>query len=198
MKSGYEKDKSNQSICEEGPKNKKKRNFVVLIIVFVIALAAIVSILPPLNLPTSSFAMRIRCDLLTDWYKYVNSYIIENNRIPLSIIEVCQSANEKGRNPFPIQGFLIEDGFPKEYTIDELNDPNGFPPEYTKDLLYDPNRFEKEVPYCLFRGSKGWYIKETKIGNIYKKMLMIDQNGKIYEIRELPRKEYITDPCVAP
>ena len=107
MKSDYEKDKSNQPIYEEDPKNKKKRNFVALVVVFVIVLAAIVFILPPLNLPTPRMAMKIRCYLLADWYEYVNSYIMENNRIPLSIIEVCQSENEKGRDPFPIKGFLI-------------------------------------------------------------------------------------------
>lgn len=177
------------SICEDVPRSKRKKILVASIVVVVIVVA-LVLFLPATGRPTPSMAMSIRCDSLTDWYEFVNSYISENNQVPLSLIEVCQAAHRKGQRPFPPGGGLVNDGFPKEYTIKELNDPKGFHELYTVDLLKDPNRFEKEVPYGLFVRNKGWFIRELRPGKIYKKMLMIDQGGRIYEIQELPREKY--------
>jgi hypothetical protein len=54
-----------------------------------------------------------------------------------------------------------------------------------KELLSDPNKFYQTLQYDLFVGHNGWFIIDhipTRYGN---KMLMIDQDGKVFEIRKV-------------
>jgi len=62
--------------------------------------------------------------------------------------------------------------------------------ESMRALLTDPNRFVEIVEYGLFTSQRGWFIRELKPGRIYTKMLMIDQEGKIYEVKEVPKEKY--------
>jgi hypothetical protein len=93
----------------------------------------------------------------------------------LSLIEVCQLAFRKGQRPFPPQIVVANDGFLESYP---------------SDLANEPNLFNKEIPFGLFKGSSGWFIRELRPGKVYKKMLMIDQDGRIYEINEVPKGKY--------
>jgi hypothetical protein len=152
---------------------KRIRTFIVFSAVIVI-MAVISFLLPATGRVTPRMAKEIRCGLLTEWYKNVNTYISEKNQIPSSLFEVCQAAHRKGQWPFPSQGILANDEFPNEYTLE---------------LLKDPNQFNKEVPYEFFVDSNSWFIKEQRPGKVYKNMLMIDQNGKIFEIQKTLKQE---------
>jgi hypothetical protein len=43
-------------------------------------------------------------------------------------------------------------------------------------------------------GDQGWFICELRPGRVYKNMLMINQDGKIYEIREIQKNEEYHKP----
>jgi len=176
IKSNGKQDKIEEHTSEGAAKSKKKKILIISGIVIVI-MALLVLFLPAAGRVTPERAMRMRCNVLTNWHEHVRSYIGENNQKPLSLIEICQAAYRKGQRPFPQAGFLLNDRFPYKWRSDD-------------DLVNDPNRFNKEVPYGLFQSSEGWLIRELKPGRVYKKMLMIDQDGRIYEISELPKEKY--------
>jgi hypothetical protein len=162
---------------DRAKKREKKKNLIIYGIVIIIV--ALLIFLPAPDLPTPKMAMRMRCKALVGWYEHVNPYINKNNQKPLSLIEICRVEYKKDERPFPHAG-LSNDQFPDKWTFDW-----GF-------LVNDPNQFRKEVPYDLFRGSDGWLIRELVPGKLYKKMLMVDQDGKIYELREIPKEKYKT------
>jgi hypothetical protein len=166
-------DRIEQHTSDRAKKSKKKKILIISGVVIVIVLF-LGLLLPSTGRITPATAMRVRCGALTGWHKYVKLYIEENNLLPNSLFEVSEDANSKGNRPIPAYLTISNDGFqcPAELTI------------------IDPNLFEKEVPYGLFTGSKRWFIRELKAGRLYKNMLMIDQDGKIYEIREIPKEKY--------
>ncbi len=138
--------------------------------------------LPATGRITPRMAMNLRKVSLAKWHLFVKSYIGDTNRVPTSLFEVCQAKYRKGEKTFPQHIYLANDEFLRSY--DELL--RSYPPNLTS----DPNLFEKEVPYGLFLGTNGWYIIELKAGLVYKKSLMIDQDGKIYELRATEQEPF--------
>jgi hypothetical protein len=172
VKSDGKQDKIEQHTSDKAKKSKKKK--ILIISGIIIVIIALLLFLPATGRVTPGMAMRVRCKSLTGWYTQVKLYIEENNLLPNSLFEVCKDANSKGNRPIPAYLTLSNDGFQ-------------YPAELT---ILDPNLFNKEIPYGLFQSSEGWFIRELVPGKLYKKMLMIDQDGKIYELREIPKEKY--------
>ena len=154
-------------------KSKKKK---ILIIFGIIILLLFLIFYLNYN-PITKGAMRFRCWSLIAWYEHVKPYISENGQKSLSLFEICQAEYRKNQRPFPMSTTLSNDSFPDKYS-------------YSWKLVDDPNKFNKEVPYGLFYTPQGWFIRELVPGKLYKKMLMIDQDGNIYELRAVPKEKY--------
>ena len=165
-------DKIGQHTSDKPKKSKKKKNLIILGTVIIIVIFLLLFIQANTGI-TPKRAMIVRCNAMCEWYKYVQLYIEENNMLPNSLFEVCEDANSRGRPPIP--PYLIIS-----------NDVN-----YPMLTIMDPDVFEKEVPFGLFTsGSEKWFIRELVPGRFYTKMLMIDQDGNIYELNEIPKKKY--------
>lgn len=54
-----------------------------------------------------------------------------------------------------------------------------------KELLSDPDKFYQTLQYDLFVGHNGWFIIDRIPTRYSNKMLMIDQDGKVFEIRKV-------------
>lgn len=177
IQSNSKQDKTEQHPSDKAKKSKKRK--ILIISGIIILLLFLFIFFPASGRLTPKTAMKARCGSLTSWYEHVKPYISENNQKPLSLIEICRAEYRKGQRPFPILSVLVNDFFPYEYRGEW-------------ELVDDPNRFSKEVPYGLFRSPEGWFIRELVPGRLYKKMLMIDQDGNIYELREIPKEKYRT------
>lgn len=161
-----------------GPKAKAingemKKILLTLSLGIVIIFIALALIMPWMGRMTPRTKRRWRCYKLQVWREKVELFVQENKRLPSSLFEMCRDDLEQGIWTFPPP------------FVSESQKPFG---ELTPGLATDPNRFTEIVEYDLFSGRHGWLIKELKPGKIYKKMLMIDQNGKIYEIRAIEQK----------
>ena len=109
------------------------------------------------------------------WREKVESFFQENKRLPSSLFELCRDDLVQGIWTFPPPS---------------VSDSRKFLKELVPNLATDPNRFAEIVEYGLFSGQQRWFIRELKPGTTYKKMLMIDQDGKIYEVEEIPKEKY--------
>jgi len=112
---------------------------------------------------------------LQNWHEKIESFFQDNKRLPSSLFEMCRDDLVQGIWTFP-PPFVSESRKPFE--------------ELVPSLATDPNRFAEIVEYGLFSGQQRWFIRELKPGKIYKKMLMIDQDGKIYVVEEMPKEKY--------
>lgn len=175
VQSDGKRDKIKPYTSDKPKKGWKKKILIILGIVIVI-LVFLGLILPHLGRITPEMAMRMRCRALTGWYERVRPYMSKNNQKSLSLIEVCKAEYGKNQQIFPYVGLSEE--FPDEWVL------------HWKSCVNDPNLFKKEVPYGLFQSTEGWLIRELVPGKLYKKMLMIDQDGKIHELREIPKEKY--------
>jgi len=152
-----------------------RRNVRKLLIwvVILVSLGVISSFLiPPLNTLTKKGEFLIRTAKLFDWYNRINYIYTKEKRVPSSLYEVS----------------LYEDlGGIKYPKVDVYG---GSDRQRELVLMKDPNLFFQEVEYTLAIYHNGWFVVETKPGAKYKHRLMIDQNGKIYQVREVPEAEY--------
>jgi hypothetical protein len=144
---------------------------LTLLAAIVVIYIAFFFITPHFGKVTPKADRTIRSVKLRLYHKKVESFIKENKRLPESLFESLQKELEK-------EGWCIS---PKV---------TGFPDEFKRDPFLgtgDRNSFEKIIEYGFFSGGqRGWFIRELKPGKIYTKMLMIDQDGKIYKLEEIP------------
>jgi hypothetical protein len=114
----------------------------------------------------------LRSGLLQIWHSDMQAFFQDNKRPPASIFELCRAELEQGKWPVPFSFLSGEAGDPKQ-------------------LARDPNHFAEICLYGLFSGPHGWIVKELKPGKFYTGMLMIDQDGRIYELTETAKpKQY--------
>jgi len=154
---------------------KAIKNIVSVLFAVVIIFIALGFIMPWMGRMRANTERLWRIAKLQGWHKKVELFVRTNNRLPESFFEMCQEDLEQGIWSFPIP-FVSED-----------QKPFG---ELTPSLTTDPNRFLEIVEYGLFSGQNGWFIRELKHGKIYTKMLMIDQEGKIFEVKEVQKEKY--------
>ena len=149
----------------------------VLILVLGISIILIVTafIMPRLGTfkPDSQRFLRMR--KLQIWHGKVEAFIQEKKRPPRSLFEMCHENLKQGKWPFPSVLVSLSQKMPDEFN---------------STLANDPNKFAQIIEYRLFVDQHGWLIRELKPGKIYKKMLMIDQDGKIYVVEEMPKEKY--------
>jgi len=155
---------SNSEILHFSRKHVKARKILRLVLLGTIVIFLTFAILSPkMGRLNSKTAMSLRCSKLRAWHEEVESFVKINNRLPESFFEICHEDLEKGIWSFP--SIVVSVG--KE-----------LPP-----LSNDPNRFEEIVEYGLFSGKNSWFIRELKPGRFFAKILMIDQNGNIFELK---------------
>jgi len=108
---------------------------------------------------------------LEGWHKWINEFVQKNGRLPETLYEVI--AIEGG-------------GCPSFQVSPSHNIGYGAQQEL---LLRDPNQFYKIVEYRLATYENGWFVVELKPGKRFRHRLGIDQDGKTYELREIPKDD---------
>lgn len=141
----------------------------------VIIFVALAFIMPHLGTFKPDSARFLRMRKLQLWHEDVEAFIQEKKRPPRSLFEMCQENLKQGTWPFPRVVVSVGQVLPEEFN---------------RTLANDPNKFAEIIEYRLFVDQHGWLIRELKPGEIYKKMLMIDQDGKIYVVEEIPEEQY--------
>lgn len=110
-----------------------------------------------------------RVKTLKAWQKSVKIFIKEKERSPTSLYEVYSD------------DFL--DGISKRLTVSSRDTPSI---EVMSRIYGDQKLFDELVEFEFSVSKDGWFIKELKHEFVYPTRLMIDQDGKIYELREIP------------
>jgi hypothetical protein len=129
----------------------------LLAVLFIVVLAAF--FLPALGKVRAPVELRIRKMYLVNWYKETLRYVHEKEAVPSALYEVARYS----KRMFQVKVAIGQD-------------PNV---NYIR-MIEDPNYYNAQIEYAIAKQEKGWFIRELKPGEIYKKMLMIDQDGKFY------------------
>ena len=116
-----------------------------------------------------------RHDKLDGWRKCVLWYIEKKERIPNTLYEAFKLTRDH---------YTLD----LEFVVAHNLDYNISEKDY-KDIQESPDGFKRLVQYDFFVGQHGWFIKEVGPGYVYRKVLMMDQDGKVYVIKEVPREE---------
>ena len=155
------------NIVKEESKLKTRYKILLSTIVsavIVVVVYYILFVLPNINRLDDSVCDRIiRQVYLVKWCRIIEGFQADTGRLPKSLYE---AAWYKGSVP-PI---VIGQG--------SIRDP-----EFQ--TLRDPNVFFQEVEHALLVYPKGWYVIELKPGKYLKHRLMMDQDLKLYELKEL-------------
>lgn len=151
---------------------RMKKILLILLVGIVVSFIVLGLIMPYFGAIRPETARKLRCIKLQLLHQKVESFIQENQRLPESLFEALHKDLEKDGWCFGISPTVS--GFPDELRRDPFLGVN------------DPNLFEKIIEYGFFSGRRGWFIRELKPDKIYTKMLMIDQDGRIYDFEEIP------------
>ena len=116
-----------------------------------------------------------RHERLDGWRKCVLLYIEKKGFRPNTLYEAFKLSRE--HNTLNLE-FVVAHNF--EY---------GLSKEEHQSIQESPEDFKRLVQYDLLVGQHGWFIREVGQGYVYRKVLMMDQDGKVYEIKELPKEE---------
>ena len=112
-----------------------------------------------------------RHDKLDGWCKCVLLYIEKNGDMPVTLYEAFKLTKEN--NTLGL-AFVVAHNL--DYDISE---------EEYQNIQKSSEDFKRLVQYDLLVGQHGWFIKEVGPGYVYRKVLMMDQDGKVYEIKEV-------------
>lgn len=140
----------------------------ILLIILLVAIIISGVTVPWLNLTLYKQEIVYRSKNLQGWYGGVKLFIQKNNRVPNSLYEVYRDRAKEG----DVNSFVASLGA-KFFKDDVQNLPD------------DPNQFDESVRSGLFSDRYGWVIRELEHGTVYPGMLMIDQDGNIYQVQEI-------------
>ena len=146
-----------------------KYKFIILATTLLVCFLLIMLLVSKLSVLDKWSERSIRETKLIRWVKRIEQFYSVNNRLPTSLYEATWF------NDFPSVKFKVR-------ISDEILN------ESEREKLRDPNIFQEETEYALLAYLKGWYVIELKPGKYWKKRLMIDQDGKIYELREIKQE----------
>jgi hypothetical protein len=132
-----------------------------------LSLYAIFVIFRPLSRIGPQSELIIRESYLRRWYRWVDDFINKNGRMPSSLYEVSWS---------------------DRYGPAKVKTKTTYFSQSEIDELIDPNTFSREVEYFFAAHHNGWFIIELEPGEYWKHRLMIDQDGKIYELKEIKQE----------
>ena len=156
--------------CRSGKTLTKIIRYIVGILLILLCIYLFLRFIPGQVRPDT--ARKIRVLYLQEWHKLTQAFISQKSELPQSLYEVYINSKEYegvGIMCFYQGGFLEKEERAKALT---------------------PEGFAELSDYVLCQGCSGkksWYIKELHGDLIYTHTLMIDQDGRIYEIRELPQ-----------
>ena len=125
---------------------------------------SITLIIPNLGKVSAKTEMNARKAKIGKWVSVIRDFKKDKHRLPSSLYEAFH-LNYVGHIKASV--FYIQ-------------------PDDFKDL-HDPNIFSEEIEYVFIPHRYGWYVLELKGGVLFRDRLMVDQDGRIYEIRELPQ-----------
>jgi len=149
------------------------RPMKILLTIFLVVIIIGGVTIPWLNWILHKQEIAYRINNLRTWYEGVEMFIRKNNRLPSSLYEVYRDRVKEGCIDM---GFVVSLGKKKSG-------------EKVQNLPDDPQQFEERVKYGLFSDRYGWIIRELERGTVYPRMLMIDQNGTIYQVQEIPKRD---------
>lgn len=147
------------------------RKLVICSIVLVVIVMTVVSFLPPLGGMTWRRERSSRKHKLEDWHWWINEFVQKNERLPETLYEVITI----GEGACP--SFQVSPSHNIRYSAQQ-------------ELLFsDPNQFYKIVEYRLATYEDGWLVVELKHGKRFRHKMGIDQDGKTYELHEIPKDD---------
>lgn len=145
------------------------RTTKILLIVFLVVFIIGGVTIPWLNWIKLKEETAYRSNNLRAWYGGVKLFIQKNNRLPNSLYEVYRDRIKEGDANM---SFVVS-------LVAKLSE------EDVQNMPDDPQQFEERVKYGLFSDRYGWVIRELERKTVYPRMLMIDQNGTIYQVQEI-------------
>ncbi len=143
------------------------KKFLFFFLLIFLVLIAIGLIMPSMGRVSPEKARARRVETLNAWQKSIKIFIQERGRPPTSLYEVYSN------------GFLED--ISKRLTVSSRDTP---PIEVMSRIYGDQRLFDDLVEFVFLVSKNGWFVKELKYEFLYPYKLMIDQDGKIYEIRE--------------
>lgn len=141
-------------------RNKLKISLAVFL---VLGISVFLFLVPRLSKVDKTWELSMRKAELRYWAKRIAEYESDTGKLPNSLYEASWYKNAGPTRMKIMTGNFIPD---------MLN-------------MRDPNLFFKEVEYSLIKGINSWYIIELEGGKFCKYRFMINQNKKIYELREV-------------
>jgi len=144
-----------------------KKKFKILIVIGLLVCAYILFLIPRLNKLDKRSEREARILYLKQWSNQVEIYRDKEGRLPNSLFEAAWFDFLRPPRVKVKTGNL---SFPR---ISELK---------------DPNIFFNEIEYALIVYHDGWFIIELKPGLFGEYRLMIDQDRKLYELREIKQE----------
>ena len=148
----------------------KKIFFLVILIFFILFVIGL--IMPVMGRVSLRKKRAERIKTLNAWQSNVVNFVQERSRLPRSLHEIYSNG--------------VLDDFFMILTVSKEDLP---PAEVMDCMLKDPNLFNEMVEFSLFISQNNWFVQELKSDFIYPIRLMIDQDGKIYEIKEVPKEK---------
>lgn len=144
----------------------RKVKFVLLGVISIIVILAF--IMPYVGRTSPESDKNTRIKNLGQWYRRTEFFISEKKRLPKSLYEVFEYSFQHG---YGYPTFVVGIG---NYLDEDIKER----------MKGNPDLFNQKVECEFVKPEQGWLIKERKPGYIYKKALMIDQDGTTIDIRE--------------
>jgi len=164
-------------ILIQGAQFMKKKTVIYTLLTLLLTYLLLYFIVPRLGRPGPEGWNYTRTKHLMNWKKGVSYYIQNHNKIPQSLYEVYQYCN------------AVKAGINLEIIVF---------PNYKKELSLLINEkicenkivFNEKIEYELAVKNNNWYVQEKRVmPRFFKGLWMIDQDGKIYELKEIERDE---------
>lgn len=147
-----------------------KKKLGIYLIIFLVIVVVLALFIPPLGRITWRTELIVRKAKLGVWHEQIKLFMEEKGQIPNSLYEVCWFY---GQVPSYIKVAV----------------PQDFDYGREGELLEDPNRFFQEVEYVFASHKYGWLIMELKPGARYRHRLAVDEDGTIYQLRQIQPKD---------
>lgn len=146
---------------------KMRKKTILILLSFLGIIILLCVLIPPLGKLTPELVKKARLTQLKFWHQQVEKFHKDNNRLPHSLYELHITL--KGRDTAHIF-----------YPFEDTKDAVG-----KLESMDTPEGFYKLTIYGFYSNQQGWFVRELRSDDIYPYMLMIDQDGKIYEIKEI-------------
>lgn len=144
-----------------------KKKLGIYLIIFLVIVVVLALFTPALDSITGRTELTVREAKLLFWHNRTKLFMEEKGQKPNSLYEVSWF---DGRGPSYIKVAV----------------PQDFDYRREGELLDDPNRFFQEVEYVFASHKYGWLIMELKPGARYRHRLTVDEDGTIYQLRQIP------------